>query len=55
MTITDKDIKELENKLKDKVSQKAKRKRYKQIRFEYNHPILYKFFKLFAKKDTEKI
>lgn len=42
--ITEKDIKELDTKIKSKEDQKIKIKQYKKKRFQLNHPILYKLF-----------
>ncbi len=47
--ITEKDLTELEKKLKDKTIQRELRKRYKQKRFEFRHPILFKLREFFDK------
>lgn len=44
--ITEKSIKELEGKIKDKQAHREQIKRYKKLRFEYNHPLLFKIKEL---------
>ncbi len=47
--ITEQHIKDIEKKLKEKVAQREMNKRYKKIKFEHNHPILFKIRELFNK------
>ena len=49
MVITEAHIKDIEKKLKDKLAQRQMNKRYKKIKFEHNHPILFKILEFFNK------
>lgn len=49
MVITDTHIKDLKKKLEEKKQQKIKSKEYQKLKFEYNHPILFKLKNLFDK------
>lgn len=49
--ITDKDIKELDLKIKHKEDQKKKRQLYLKKKFQLTHPILFKITQFFNRSD----
>ncbi len=54
MVITEAHIKDIEKKLKDKLAQRQMNKRYKKIKFEHNHPILFKILEFFNKDKLQR-